>query len=259
MEILTTLSPAETYLLAEGSSAKLSEILKLTFADLVRKRVLQITEEEHQSHPNNPPRLISYVGVGDQYSEYRFLLHEFPFIQAFESVRDIQFLFSNYVKVCFQNAGRRKSYIYGAFIENGRLGNNFKQDWLSKFFGGPYFSDDGMEANRKVVLAIHQLEADLPQLIDQDRERAIRLLKQIGGNIYLLRNLDLKALPQLAEEFESFRKGNTSGYDNGCSGYVFFDDFSTSFDNSCSSDSGWGGDSGCGSGCSGCGGCGGCS
>ena len=267
MEILTTLSPAETYLISEVSDAKLSEMLKLTFADLVRKKVLVIKEEEHQSHENNPVRIISYVGIGENFEGYSMLLHEYPFLKPFEATTDIEYLFRNYVKMCYQNAGSLKSYIYGAFIDNGKLGENFRQNWFARLIGGLYLSGKGLETNSNVMLTLQKLEKELPVLIEQDREQALEILKKLGGNIYLLKTIDLQAIPQLAEEFADYRKHQHNGYDSGCSscgGFVYFDDFSTSFDNSCSSDtggwsSGCGGDSGCSSGCSGCGGCGGCS
>ena len=84
MELLTKLTPAETYLILENSKCDFRNLLKYTLIDLLIKNVLKAEDHEEQSHPRNPIRIVSYVSTGSNFSTYTPKPHELPFLQPFQ-------------------------------------------------------------------------------------------------------------------------------------------------------------------------------
>ncbi len=109
------------------------------------------------------------------------------------------------------------------------------------------------------------MEAELPNIIHNDKKKALEILKRIGGNVFLVKGLEFELLKEIDEELSKEFERNDKSYNTGCGGcFTFYGNHSDSFDgafdtaDSSGGGSGCSADSGC-SGCSGCGGCGGCS
>jgi len=148
---------------------------------------------------------------------------------------------------------------YPSLTTNINLKASFNTTIYQRLFGGFTYTDEGVKFRNEVQNEITELENTFPRDISSDKKRGLETLKLIGGNIFLLSGLEFAITKEIDKElFEEM--SNTSGEWSSGS-WTSFDSYSDSFDNSCSSDTGHGGDSGdsgCGSGCSGCGGgCGG--
>lgn len=261
MEILEKLTPAETYLIKSNSNSTFRELLKLTLADLCLKKVLRIEDREFQSHPNNPIRVLKYVVAGKNFQSYQPKIHELAYLSPFQKNDEIEILFNHMIKIAYENAGNRNRYVFRALLKNYELTKKFQKDIFAQIFGNINLNNEGKEAKAKVDQILNTLETELPQIIQDNKKKALEILKRIGGNVFLISGLEFELLKkideEMARELERSRDNNTYGC-GGC--YTFYGDYSGSFDGAFdSTDSS--GDSGCGgdSGCSGCGGCGGCS
>jgi len=258
---LSRLTPAETLILKNGDKAPLSDLLKYTLMDLLLKQVLVIEEVQRQSNSRDPIRIYKYIAAGTNFVKYQFRSHEIVFLSMFQENAEIRLLFRNLVKVAYQNAKSQRQY-YPLLINNVNLKAAFVKTIFHRIFGGFDYTEKGLLLKGELQNEISELEKTLPGFIKNDRNRGLEMLKTIGGNIFLLKGVDFAISKEIDEELfeEMSTKRRGSGCSSGC--WSNFDDYSDTFDSSCSSDtgSGCGGDggcSGCSSGCSGCGGCGG--
>lgn len=263
MEILTKLTPAETYLINENVNCDFKSLLKYTMIDLLVKKVLKLEDVDHQSHPSNPIRIVTYVSVGLNFESYKPKPHELPFLVPFRKSPDLELMFRQMVKVSFENSGSKRSFIYDLLIKNGIIGKSLKNDFFKRLIGSISLTEEGLRHKANISNALKKLEIELPLLIEQTPKRASKILEQIKGNVFLLKTFDFELLKKVGGEYN--REMKPTEFDDSISWseyYVDYDFYSDSFDSGYSSvdgdSSGCSGASGC-SGCSGCGGCGGCS
>lgn len=278
MKYLNQLLPAETLLVLEGKDCNLKRYLKAGFMHLLLKQVLKVQANDTAASVNGAPDKL--VVVGKNFATYNPANCERPLLALFDTGESqygqAGFWFSQVVKVAYQKAGNRSSYVHRIHHFSGNP-DWYKQNFWQRTFGGVSLSNEGFQVQQAIKKEVNELEAVLPGYIANDPAKAQDILRQIKGNVFLLRNVDLAALNAIDKDLlmtlnkkESTADGNTayvSGCSSGCSGcgtWDSYDDYSGSWDSSCSSDSGSGGgggssDSGGGdSGCSSCGGgCGG--
>jgi hypothetical protein len=256
MTYLSELTPAEIYILTKEDPTH-KELLKITFIDLLLKQVLKTFEVERQPHIKQEVRIYKYIGIGQDFKNYNSKNHEKFFLSTFEKDITIEMLFRNLVKIGYQKS-RTLSGFKNELIKTPTLKRCFSQNILQRIFYGYSYTEYGKELKRKIEKEIQNLNSELSVLNNIENQKAMELIKVIGGNIFLLDNINYELLDQIDSDLatEMNRKEpNTDG--TGCSGCGWsFDNYSSDFDSGCSSDSGCGGDSGC-SGCGGCGGCGG--
>jgi uncharacterized membrane protein YgcG len=169
--------------------------------------------------------------------------------------------------VAYQKAGNRISYV-NRIYRNSHHPEWYRQGFWQQLFGGVTLSTEGWQVQLQIKNEIAELEVTLLRCMEEDPAKAQDILRQIKGNVFLLRNVDLAALNAIDKDLlaamnrqEASPEGSTyiSSCGGGCSAWDSYDDYSGSWDSSCSGDSGsgdgGGGDSGCGSSCGG--GCGG--
>jgi hypothetical protein len=254
MTHLSELTPAEIYIITNENVTH-QELLKLTFIDLLFKQVLKTFEVKRQPHIRQAIRIYKYVGIGQNFKNYKAKNHEKYFLSTFEKDNTIEILFRNLVKIGYQSS-RTVLDFKNELIKSPALKKCFKQNIFQKFYYGYSFTEYGIELKRKIENEIAKINTKIPDLKNIENQKAIELIKVIGGNIFLLGNIDYDLLDQIDKDLATeINKNNYVDGGSGCSGCSWsFDDYSSSFDSGCSS-----GCSGCGSGCSGCGsGCSGC-
>lgn len=257
MKYLSELTPAEIYILTKENFSH-QELLKVTFVDLLLKQVLKTFEVKRQPHIKQKIRIYKYIGIGQNFKNYNSKTHEKNFLSTFEKDNEIEMLFRNVVRIGYDKSGSLFSF-KNEVIKTPTLEKCFSQNFLQKIFYNYSFTEYGKELKRKVEKEIQNLNNELAGLNHIENQKAIELINIIGGNIFLLQNIDYTLLKQIDKDLsEEMNKKNSTNAGTGCSGCGWsFDDYSSSFDNGCGGDSGCGGNSGCASGCSGCGGCGG--
>lgn len=253
MKNLSALTPAETLLVLEGQNATLKELLKLTFMDLLLKQVIQIEEVQRQPSQHDPVRIYKYVVAGKNFRSYQALNHESVFLEIFKKEFRVQVLFQNLVRIGFEKAKSQERY-HASIIKSSVLNGHVTKSLVQTLMGGFTITPSGFELRKNLKTEIALLEKQFSNTLEKDPQKALEILRQIKGNIFLLTTIDFELMKQLdAELMEQFKEYKREESTSGCTGCTTW----TSFDSGCSS-SGCSGDSGCSSGCSGCGGgCGG--
>ena len=249
---LSTLTPAETLFALKLKSADLRELLKLTFMDLLLKKVFKIQEIEKRISKREV-RNYKYVLRGENFHSYREREHEFVYLDFYRSDKMAEaLLFQHVVKMGFEKS---KNEDYYQRLVSFRLRNEkyISKNFLQNIFGGYSLTDDGKKLQQNLQSQIDQLNSTLPDLISTDRKKALEILLQIKGNVFLLSSIDFELMRlldrELMDQFKDYKPTTTTGSCSGCTTWP-------TFDSGCS---GSGCGSGCGGdGCSGCGGCGGC-
>ncbi len=159
------------------------------------------------------------------------------------------------MKVGYENA-KSYNYFHKLIRKSHNISDCFKENFISDLIGFSFKTSKHELLRRELQKEINQLEIQLPKIIQNDREKALEILKEIKGNIFLLSTIEFDLLKQIDQTIstEMNRQSDNSFGCSGCS-WSYFESYSESFDSSCSGDGG-SSDGGC-SGCSGCGGCGG--
>jgi len=267
MEILTKLTPAETYLLRDGNTASYQNLLKYTLVDLLFKKVLKSVYRTSGSEKDDK---VHYIAVGENYSSYKPKVHEQVFLSAFTFSRDLEVIFDQLIKMGFQNGGGERRFIFRHLFKSTHISTCVKNSFFKRLFATIELNEEGKSTKTKIISALDKLEKEYPKLLDENKEAANEILNKIGGNIFLLKSFKFELLAKIDSEID--RQLQNEGIDRDIEdsflmSFIYFDAFSDAFDESydsfdsldsgCSTDSGCsGGYSGC-SGCSGCGGCGG--
>ncbi|WP_046758838.1 hypothetical protein [Kordia jejudonensis] len=281
MKLLSRITPAETILIQQGSAAQLKDLLKFTFMDLLLKQVLKIVTENKQLHPRNEARLYTYVETGKNFEKYVPRHHEVIFLKPFTQEASIQILFKHFVKITYEASSGKRSY-RESIKRSKELTSYFNDSFFISLFRFIKLTEAGKKAHQEITTYLREVNLQINDLLKNDQKKALEFLIAIGGNIFLLQNLDFDLLKKIDKVLiEQQRSIYTSVdsygddwylygdfYDDNCLFDCEFEDhesfdslfsdtmdsFDSEFDaSSCSS---W--DSGCDSGCSSCGGCGGC-
>jgi hypothetical protein len=254
--LLSKLTPAETLLIRHGDQVSVTELLKYTLMDLLLKQVLMMDKVERQLNKRDPVREYKYVSVGKNFGHYANLPHELPFLLPFQKNSDRRLLFRSSVQIGYENAQSQRA-LQRAVRSSPLLQDVFSASFFERIFGIFEHTAKGLELKNQVEREMRQMEQKLPDLIANDREKALEALKIIGGNVFLLHGLDFELLKEIDEALaKEVRQDQGGGGCGGC-GWTTFDTYSGDFNTSCSSDSS-GDSSGCSSGDGGCGGgCGG--
>lgn len=275
MEHLSKISPAEALMILEEGNAPVKELFKTTLFDLLIKQVLGTEVVRKTINSREKTRIYKYIKSGEKLHPYIPRPHEDIFLAPFNKSNSIKILFRHMVKIGFQNA-KSERYFKNSIISNPYVTGAFDKNIFQKIFGGFSFNQIGKLLKTELQDEITHLEQELLDLIMTDKLKAASIIKAIGGNIFLLKQINIELLNQidkdlLAELNRSEKKNNRSEswLDDGCFGtWDSFGELSDSFDSTSDDISFGGGDFGGGgagsdfgdsgdSGCSGCGGCGG--
>lgn len=255
--ILSRLTPAETLIVWKGNQTTMKDMLKHTLMDLLIKQILSIEEIERQPSKRDPIRIYKYIGTGKNFSGYRCLPHELCFLSAYYKNSTIRILFRNFVKIGYENAHSELDF-YKTLRTSNELKDMFTVSLFQRIFtGGFNYTSIGSQLRIAIEDEIQNLETILLNQLNNDKEKALDILKKIGGNVFLLKGIEFDLIKEIDQAFlkELTQSKPSSGCSTGC--FTTFDTFESDFDNSCSSDtggSGCSGDGGCSSGCAGCGG-----
>ena len=273
MKLLSNITPAETLLIKDNGTSDLKNLMKFTFMDLLLKKVIEIKKVNSRPHPRDRERTYTYVVSGKNMTKYAPKKHELIFINSFIKSPSLQILFKNYISMVYGYANGKTSY-KKRIKSNKEIGDYFNQSILLNLFGINKLTQEGASIQKEIKAYLIEIDNNINHLLTDDKEKGLKLLLQIKGNIFLLKNLDFELLKQIDKELLKQHK-NQSGdtYDSGSDWWFYIDfyensssfeshfnnfedtlsTFESDFDSFDTSDSsGW---SSCDSGCSGCGGC----
>lgn len=276
MKLLSTYSPAETMLVID-SSCSLKDMMKFTFMDLLLKKVLEIKVENKRVLARDKYakkieviKSYSYVIKGKNFNKYTPKGHELIFLTPYQKSSSIKILFKHLVKMAYENAGSSKSF-KSSVLNSINLKGLLKVNFFQQFFGGISLTAEGIRRKDEILKYLKPIDENIHSLLSGDQKKALELLLSLGGNIFLLNNLDFSLLKKIDKQLLKEQKSVYTAsydtaddwwyyfdfYDNTYAFDSYFDDFDSTID-SFDSDFDAAGCSSCGSGCSSCGGCGGC-
>lgn len=259
---LKKLTPAETRTILTPETNNLHELLKLTFLDLVRRKLLRIEER------GDAKTTETYVTTGPAFYTEQTLPHEEVMLQVFRSAPTMELLMKAYLKAVKGRLKGGANKYRKLIFESGRLQPYFKTGFFYSLFGARVLNAEGVQMQRQLQEELEYNNRELIMLNNQNDSGGMQhLFGQLGGNAFLLPAFAVgmysmmgAPLPETMNE-QHFRQqqpqGTSDSGGSGCSSYT--NDWGASFDSGCSShhDGGSGGDSGCSGGDSGCSGCGG--
>lgn len=238
-------------------------MLKSTFFDLLAKRTLKGIKVIKQTHRKDKVRFYQYITVGENFQTYESKPHEDFFVSPFKKRNSAQILFRHIIQIGYQNSKSEENF-KTILVKSPYLVKSFKQKIIQKIFGIYTFTQQGRLLKQEIQNEIIKLERELPELINTDKQKALDILKAIGGNILLLITIDFALLNQIDKELlrEINKRNNNSSF-SGCGAtWDSLESYSTNFDSTSDSFDFGGGDfGGAGAGgsfCSGCSGCSGC-
>lgn len=268
MNIIFELSPAETLLLRDSGAAKLKDLLKFTFLDLLLKKIIRLEKVQRKSHPRDKYiGTYTYVVVGDNFTKIDIEKHETILLSPFYKSRNIRILFHHFVKMVYENSKGTNNY--QRLIRNSpSLSLFFKNNFFVKFFNMTVHNQKGIEMKEKLLQELAVLERKMSDFLNNNLDDSAKILMVAKGNIFLIKNFDFKLFKEIDEELLKHQKVmHRNQFDDYGDWWIYtdlWDDLKTfndldhtfdSFDSALDTSSY---DSGCSS-CSGCGGCGGCS
>ncbi|MFL5728761.1 MAG: hypothetical protein ACJ75J_04665, partial [Cytophagaceae bacterium] len=234
MRELSKLYPAQTLLLTEGKKASLKDLLKFTFMDLLLKQVLKTEKRTYRASKYDKEQIVKYVLAGNNFSAYKPAAHELAFLEPFKKSRTISIMFRHIVKMGYQNA--RKENLYQLVIGNTYPTQEyFSRNFFHYIFGGFSLTSRGRELKVKVEKELEELDDTLPLMMVRNKEKAMEILKEIKGNVFLLKNVSLSLLGEIDKELmEEMNPRNTgNGGDSGCAACGTWGSDWHSFDASC--------------------------
>lgn len=277
MNLLSKLKPAETLILIETTDAELKNLMKFTFMDLVLKQVLIVQESVQTYKRGNRYReqRTKYVIKGKNFDKYQPNPYELIYLSTFHKSPEIKAILTKLIQVAYE-AVRSEKQFRKSIINSSPIKGHFTVSFFQQLFGTFSLSAEGISAKQMVKAELNKLDSQIGDILKNNPKEALEILIQIGGNIFLLKNLDFDLLRKIDKSIISSMniQSRYDSYDDFSWWYYMdfsndlwldstfdswddtFDSFDSSYDDaSCSSF-----DSGCSScsGCSGCGGCGGC-
>lgn len=206
MKILSQLSPAETLMVTNPVHVSLKELMKVTIMDLLLKQALEIRKEERVSRSvSKIVRVYTYIYPGKNFKSYKPKPHEKIFLSPFNSNPNIKVILRQLIKMSYEKATTQNFY-KGKILKNKSL-KKFHFTLLPVYLFGQYdLNTKGKEIQKEVREYLQLIDDTIVELIKIDRKRAIEMLLKIGGNLFLLENLEYDLLRKLNWNFSEDEK-----------------------------------------------------
>ena len=268
MKILSKITPAEAMLIKDDVSLELKDLMKYTFMDLLLKKVIEIKEINKKLHPKDKYiRTYTYVVSGKNFNKYKPKNHELIYVRPFIKSQSIQILFKHFIKMAYESSNGIWNY-KKTIRSNREISQFFKQTFLLNLFRFSILTGNGVKIKKEISNYLNEIDQNIDNLLHNDKKKGLELLLSIGGNIFLLKNLNFQLLKKIDKELLNHQKVlYADTYDSDSDWWLYvdffeddymFDSYFDSFDStldSFDSEFDTSGCSSCDSGCSSCGGC----
>ncbi|MBL4755546.1 MAG: hypothetical protein JKY52_18370 [Flavobacteriales bacterium] len=278
MKELSLLSPAETLLILDPTQATAEQLARLTFLDLVLRKILVLEIRDTAPHnPNKTKNLRKSVSIGSNFKNYRPTKNESIFLKPFVRDSALKISLRNLIKVAFEGIESSNDYKLN-YVYNKQISPYFSASLLQLLMGVKRLNQNGIKLQKRISEFLNSTDKELRSNKQHTNNLQEKLLA-IHGNILLLKHMDHRSFKVLDESDNRKsviqKKEDSAYYDYGllymidshgpqynfgvlAATHTTFSNTMDSLDSfdSSASDSTGASDSG---GCSGCGGCGGCS
>jgi len=203
--LFINLRPTLVQLLIESNSSLL-QLLKLTFGDLLFRKVLIVRKRVVRLNPRDKyEREYTFVETGANFNSHRFNKYESYFTDLLDE--DSYFILKSFLRTVYESVHSRFDYSVKVINSNG-----FKDYFNFNYF---YYLISRIQQKSKAkelgVLLKNRLD-QIDETINDDllnnNKKAKSSLLELGSHIFLLKNIDFTLL----EEFKQLNKSIPSDY-----------------------------------------------
>jgi len=226
MKILSQITPAETLLIKNSNSLQLKDLMKFTFMDLLLKKVIEIKEINKRPHPLDTIVVkYTYVIAGKNFKKYKPKNHELIYLSPFGKNISLQILFKHFIQIAHDYANSNWKY-KKLTRSNQEINKYFKQAFWPNLFRINKLTKNGIILKNEISSYLNGIDEDIDNLLNNDTAKALKLLLSIGGNIFLLKNLDFQLLKHIDKELINQQKLlDGDNYDTDSDWWLYMDFF----------------------------------
>lgn len=223
MNHLAFLKPAETLVLQYQSKADFKELLKVTFMDLLLKQVLVVKDTLKEIKRGNRLKQVKskYVITGKNFTKYSPSPFEEVFLSVFIDKPQLKANLKPLIKVAYEASDK---YYAKAIVEGSSIKDLFKTVFYQKYFGKFSLTKKGKETMLLVKKELEEVDQKIGDLIQNKPNEALEILLKIGGNIFLLQNLEFELLRKIDSSIvNSIKTLNQGGHQESSYYWDFID------------------------------------
>jgi len=230
MKLLREIKPAEGLLLLELGRASLPKLIRVTFVDLLLRKVLRLESAE----PGMPAHH-RQVAAGPAFANYPASPHEQHLLWFFRNAPETRIQPRHLVRAAQRRLRNRKA-LHATLAQapwlRGVLTQSVWQRLLDRYDLTP--AGDGVRLSLKTELA--ELDRYLPHWVETNPAKVVEVLESIRGNVMLLAPQTLRLLAGAAEDARR-QQSLEENYAWNDSSWIIFSDFS--YNDGSSGDSNW--------------------
>ncbi|HLO55585.1 MAG TPA: hypothetical protein VK169_14935 [Saprospiraceae bacterium] len=201
MKELTLLTPAETLLILSPATSKLEEFARITFYNLLLRKILIIeckkTRGETYYEIN---KIQQFVSLGPNFNSYNLEKHESIFLIPFNNDLELKLSLRNLVKIVFEGIKSTDEFKM-KYLYNHRISIYFSSNLFQRLLGIKKINSLGLELQKKISHFLNHLEKELD--LSKNKKANLDLLAErlmsINGNIFLFKNIN-------GQDFEVLKK-----------------------------------------------------
>ncbi|WP_010179771.1 hypothetical protein [Aquimarina agarilytica] len=188
--LLATLKPSATQLLIHCNDTQITDCIKLTLLDLCLKQVIHIKKSSLVS----PNKKESIIETGAQFNTYQADSFEYYFTRILS--HNITYPLPNYIKKIHSDLPDDYS-CYQKIITSAQTTAYFNKGWFCRFFQLTKLNPKGKKVAEHLNQSLAHIDNNLVQLINQKPAEATTLIKNLGGNVFLLTALNFEIFEHL--------------------------------------------------------------
>lgn len=196
-EIFRNLSPAATKLIVAPKETELSEVLKLTFLDLLFKKVL-ILKTEIRASNSRDPHLREYliVETGEAYKNYIPKRFEKKFLDLIDE--GSYYILRAYLKQVYKSIDQSYSFNLKILNDCNKL-NLFQYNMIYHIFRNLKLTTQGKAFQSTLKAKLDYINGEIIEILSTDPKKAFELIDLLRGNIFLIENLNFELLKDLSK------------------------------------------------------------
>ena len=221
LKLMASFKPAEIEFLIYPKR-DLKKLLKLTFFDLLLNQVLVLKKKYLQADKKAPVRELIIVETGKNFSSYQ-CNHDFEKLFTYRIDHDSYYFIIPFLKEVYQDIPTEGSYrrmMRNSFSSLSLYKRGF---WIS-LFNRTVHNKKGYNTRNLIKTKLEEIDNTILELIEKEPDKAIQVIEQLKGNIFLLENFN-------AEFFKSLKSKFTTESNISCQDYFFVEYlFESSFD-----------------------------
>ena len=198
--------PVELYLLSEGSTYHINDVIILILTELLSNQVLEVEYVQV-----GPAYEASRIHTGSAFESYEPSLGDHIFLKPFMKDPTVVLNFNHSLQMALQKSRRKRSFVK-KFLTSSKLQSNFEMTILFLLTNKPWLSKDGKRVKEQIKRSIATTKQKIDRLIDRPKKNSQAILELMRQKYYYLRShvpSNIFGLDSI-EIFNEYKKG---GYD----------------------------------------------